>query len=181
MRRDNKRVRAQYASNTIAPAPETSEIPTSGGGLNSFSYTSMYSLPNRMTSMCASAPLVRSFIILTSILALVVAIGCANNQQPAHTRACGRKNGRGGREDCRYSNPTAPYGNAYPNTHAPTYGYALCLRTAFATSDGSERAGSILCHAYAPSTYAHTQNGHRSYAYPGLHIGGATILPRCGG
>ena len=71
LRRDTKKVRAQNASNTIAPAPETSETPTSSGGLNSFSYPNIDDILYRVHKV------IPVFVFLPPLV-VSLALGCSN-------------------------------------------------------------------------------------------------------
>ena len=71
MRRDTKKVRAQNASNTIAPAPETSEMPTSSGGLNSFSYPNIDDILYRVHNVIP-------FFVFLPLLVVSLALRCSN-------------------------------------------------------------------------------------------------------
>ena len=83
MRRDTEKVRAQNASNTIAPAPETSEIPTSDGSLTSFLDFITNSILKRTVYRhgCYRSSSAMTLVFFSLVISL--ALGCSSGEQDA--------------------------------------------------------------------------------------------------
>lgn len=80
MRRDTERVRAKSAANIPTPTPDMSEMPTLDGGLSPSAYSTMYAPIVRIISGLTHVRVHRVAAILTSILTVLVALGCTSNE-----------------------------------------------------------------------------------------------------